>query len=133
MENAPIEKIVQAYIKIRDTKDRLYQEYKEKTDELEAQMDVLKHKLIEISKETGATSFSTPHGIAYRTVKNRFWTNDWERFYGFMRDNNAMELLEKRIHQSNMKEFMEQHPDLHPPGLNVDSEYEITIQRRRTK
>ena len=133
MENAPIEKIVQAYIKIRDTKDRLYQEYKEKTDELEAQMDVLKHKLIEISKETGATSFSTPHGIAYRTVKNRFWTNDWERFYGFMRDNNAMELLEKRIHQSNMKEFMEQHPHLHPPGLNVDSEYEITIQRRRTK
>lgn len=133
MENAPIEKIVQAYIKIRDTKDRLYQEYKERTDELEAQMDVLKHKLIEISKETGATSFSTPHGIAYRTVKNRFWTNDWERFYGFMRDNNAMELLEKRIHQSNMKEFMEQHPDLHPPGLNVDSEYEITIQRRRTK
>lgn len=133
MENAPIEKIVQAYIKIRDTKDRLYQEYKEKTDELEAQMDVLKHKLIEISKETGATSFSTPHGIAYRTVKSRYWTNDWERFYGFMRDNNAMELLEKRIHQSNMKEFMDQHPDLHPPGLNVDSEYEITIQRRRTK
>ena len=41
-----------------------------------------------------------------------------------------MELLEKRIHQSNMKEFMEQHPELHPPGLNVDSEYEITIRRK---
>jgi hypothetical protein len=133
MENAPIEKIVQAYIKIRDTKDRLYQEYKAKADELEEQMNLLKYKLIEVSKETGATSFSTPHGIAYRTVKNRYWTNDWERFYGFMRDNNAMELLEKRIHQSNMKEFMDQNPDLHPPGLNIDSEYEITIQRRRTK
>ena len=96
-------------------------------------MSLLKHKLVEISKETGATSFSTPHGTAYRTVKNRYWTNDWEHFYGFMRDNNALELLEKRIHQANMKEFMDQNPDLHPPGLNIDSEYEITIQRRRSK
>ena len=51
MEDAPIEKIVQAYIKIRDTKDRLYQEYKEKNEELDEQMSLLKYKLIEISKE----------------------------------------------------------------------------------
>lgn len=133
MEDAPIEKIVQAYIKIRDAKDILYQEYKSKSDELEEQMNLLKYKLIEISKETGATSFSTPHGVAYRTVKNRYWTNDWERFYAMMQEHNAMELLEKRIHQTNMKEFLDNHPDLHPPGLNIDSEYEITIQRRRSK
>lgn len=133
MQDAPIEKIVQAYIKIRDTKEKLYQEYKQKNDELEEQMNLLKYKLIEISKETGATSFSTPHGIAYRTVKNRYWTNDWENFYTMMQEHNAMGLLEKRIHQTNMKEFLDQHPDLHPPGLNIDSEYEITIQRRRTK
>ena len=41
-----------------------------------------------------------------------------------------MELLEKRIHQMNMKEFMENNPDAHPPGLNIDSEYEITIRRK---
>ena len=133
MQDAPIEKIVQAYIKIRDTKERLYQEYKQKEDELQGQMDVLKHKLIEVSKETGVTSFSTPHGIAYRTGKNRYWTHDWESFYARVQEHKAMGLLEKRIHQTNMKEFLEQNPDLHPPGLNIDSEYEITIQRRRTK
>ena len=132
MENVSIEKIVQAYIKMRDAKDKIYQEYKAQTEELEEQMSLLKYKLIEISKETGATSFSTPHGTAYRTVKNRYWTNDWEQFYGFVRSNDAMGLLEKRIHQTNMKEFMEQNPELHPPGLNIDSEYEITIQRRRS-
>jgi hypothetical protein len=35
-----------------------------------------------------------------------------------------MELLEKRIHQTNIKEFLEGNPDVHPPGLNIDSEYE---------
>ena len=127
---APIEKIVATYIKMRDTKDALYKKYTAKASEIEEQMLVLKHKLIEISKETGVTSFSTPYGVAYRTVKNRYWTNDWGSFYGFMREHGAMELLEKRIHQTNMKEFLENKPDVHPPGLNIDSEYEITIRRK---
>lgn len=128
--DAPIEKIVAAYIKMRDTKDALYKEYSAKANEIEEQMTVLKHKLIEISKETGATSFSTPHGVAYRTVKNRYWTNDWSSFYDFMREQGTMELLEKRIHQTNMKEFLDQNPEVHPPGLNIDSEYEITVRRK---
>ena len=128
--DVPIEKIVATYIKMRDTKDALYKEYTAKASEIEEQMAVLKHKLIEISKETGVTSFSTPYGVAYRTVKSRYWTNDWESFYGFMREHGRMELLEKRIHQTNMKEFLENKPDVHPPGLNIDSEYEITIRRK---
>jgi hypothetical protein len=47
-----------------------------------------------------------------------------------MRDSGAVEILEKRIHQTNMKEFLENNPEVHPPGLNMDSEYEITIKRK---
>jgi hypothetical protein len=126
----PIEKIVTVYIKMRDTKDALFKEYSAKASEIDEQMTILKHKLIEISKETGVTSFSTPNGVAYRTVKNRYWTNDWGSFYDFMREHGTMELLEKRIHQTNIKEFLEGNPDVHPPGLNIDSEYEITIRRK---
>ena len=125
-----IEKIVAAYVKIRDAKDAIYQKYKAETTELEEQMNVLKYKLLEVSKETGVTSFSTPSGTAYRTVKDRYWTNDWESFYDFMRDNNAMGLLEKRIHQTNMKEYLENNPGEEPKGLNIDREYEITIRRK---
>jgi hypothetical protein len=125
-----IEKIVTAYIKIRDTKEAMYAKYKAESAELEEQMTILKHKLLDISKETGVTSFSTPHGTAYRTVKDRYWTNDWDSFYTFMRDNNAMGLLEKRIHQTNMKEFLENNPGEEPMGLNIDREYEITIRRK---
>ena len=128
--HVPIEKIVTVYIKMRDTKDALFKEYSAKASEIDEQMTILKHKLIEISKETGVTSFSTPNGVAYRTVKNRYWTNDWGSFYDFMREHGTMELLEKRIHQTNIKEFLEGNPDVHPPGLNIDSEYEITIRRK---
>jgi hypothetical protein len=126
----PIEQIVSTYIKLRDRRDMMYQEFKEKTAQLEEDMQTLKHKLVEISKETGATSFSSPSGIAYRTVKNRYWTNDWGSFYQFMQEHGAMGLLEKRIQQTSMKEFLEENPEVHPPGLHVDSEYEITIRRK---
>ena len=130
MEDVPIEQIVTTYIKIRDKRDRLYQEFKENTAKLDEDMQILKHKIVGLSKQTGVTSFSTPTGIAYRTVKNRYWTNDWESFYTFMREQGSMELLEKRIHQTNIKEFMDSNPEVHPPGLNIDSEYEITIRRK---
>jgi hypothetical protein len=126
----PIEQIVSTYIKLRDKRDMMYQEFKEKTAQIEEDMQTLKHKLVEISKETGATSFSSPSGIAYRTVKNRYWTNDWGSFYQFMQEHGAMGLLEKRIQQTSMKEFLEENPEVHPPGLHVDSEYEITIRRK---
>jgi len=126
----PIEQIVSTYIKLRDKRDMMYQEFKEKTAQIEEDMQTLKHKLVEISKETGATSFSSPSGIAYRTVKNRYWTNDWGSFYNFMQEHGAMGLLEKRIHQTSMKEFLDDNPEVHPPGLHVDSEYEITVRRK---
>jgi len=126
----PIEQIVSTYIKLRDKRDMMYQEFKEKTAQLDEDMQVLKHKLVDISKETGVTSFSSPSGIAYRTVKNRYWTNDWGSFYNFMQEHGAMGLLEKRIHQTSMKEFLDENPEVHPPGLHVDSEYEITIRRK---
>ena len=125
-----IDKIVATYIKIRDAKEKLQQEFKRQETDLNEQLAVLKQQLLEISKATGATSFSTPNGTAYRTVKSRYWTNDWCSFYGFVREHGAMELLEKRIHQSNLREFLENNPELHPPNLNVDSEYEITIKRK---
>lgn len=128
--DVPIEQIVSTYIKLRDKRDMMYQEFKEKTAQIEEDMQILKHKLVDISKETGVTSFSSPSGVAYRTVKNRYWTNDWGSFYSFMQEHGAMGLLEKRIHQTSMKEFLEDNPEVHPPGLHVDSEYEITIRRK---
>jgi hypothetical protein len=47
-----------------------------------------------------------------------------------MQEHGAMGLLDKRIQQTSMREFLEENPEVHPPGLHVDSEYEITIRRK---
>jgi hypothetical protein len=63
-------------------------------------------------------------------VKKRYWTNDWHSFYAFLKEHEALELLEKRVAQTNMSTFLEENPDLHPPGLNVDSRYSVVVRRK---
>jgi hypothetical protein len=126
----PADKLVSIFIKMRDKRDEIKREMETKVNEIEEQMHVINQQLLEICKTNGADSIRTPHGTAYRTIKQRYWTNDWEHFHKFMQEQGAMELLERRIHQSNMKQFLEENPDLHPMGLNVDSEYAITVRRK---
>jgi hypothetical protein len=126
----PADKLVSIFIKMRDKRDEIKREMETKVNEIEEQMHIINQQLLEICKTNGADSIRTPHGTAYRTIKQRYWTNDWENFHKFMQEQGAMELLERRIHQSNMKQFLEENPDLHPMGLNVDSEYAITVRRK---
>jgi rubrerythrin len=130
-DNISMEKLVSAYIKIRDARDDIKRELEEKIKGLEAEMQTLSNTMLDTLKEQGIDSAKTPFGTAYRSVKSRYWTNDWEAMYDFIHENDAYELLEKRIHQSNMKQFLEEQPDLLPKGLNVDSEYTITVRRSK--
>lgn len=125
-----VDKLVSVFIKMRDERDRIKRDMEKQIEDIETQMKVVSGELLSICKETGADSFRTPFGTAYRTLKERYWTNDWESFHKFMQDNGAMELLERRIHQTNMKQFLEENPDMHPAGLQRDREYQITIRRK---
>jgi hypothetical protein len=46
-----------------------------------------------------------------------------------MKENDALDLLEKRIAQTNMATFLQDNPTLVPPGLNSNSEYEISVRK----
>lgn len=130
MDDLSADKLVKAYIKIRDKRKQLADEYEAEDKQLEESLDMISEKLLEICKTTGADGFRTEFGTVTRKVAKRFWTNDWHSFHKFLLDHEAPELLEKRIAQSNMATFLEENPDLLPPGLNVDSKYTISIRRK---
>jgi hypothetical protein len=128
---ANIDKLVEVYIKIRDARDEVRREAEKKEAEYNEQLSVIEQEILTVCKATGADSIKTSHGTAMRSVKSRFWTNDWEKFYEFMSEQKEFGLLEKRIHQTNMKQFLEENPDLHPAGLNVDRTYAIIVRRSK--
>jgi hypothetical protein len=63
-------------------------------------------------------------------LNERFYCNDWDNFRKFVLENEAVELLERRIHQGNFKEFMsEREGDGLPPGVNAMREFGITVRK----
>ena len=131
MTDISVDKIVEVYIKIRDARDEARKQADEIDADYEGQLKILEAQMLDVCKVTGATSLKTPFGTVMRSVKSRYWTNDWEKFYAFLFEHNVPELLEKRIHQTNIKQFLEENPDLLPLGINVDSEHSITVRRSK--
>lgn len=130
-DSISVDRIVSAYIKVRDKKNEVTRELKEREAEYDQKLDTLKAALLEHCEEVGAETVRTKAGTFYRTVKKRFWTSDWEALNEFILEHEAVDLLEKRIHQGNMKSFLEENPDLLPPGLNADSEYTVNVRRAK--
>ena len=132
VSSVPMEKLTRVYIKMRDRKEELARELEDKIGKLEADMKTVKTAILDHMKEIGAESLRTEYGMVYRTVRTTYSTSDWESMGKFILEHGVPELLEKRLHQSNTKEFLKDNPDLLPPGLNANMEYSVTIKRSKS-
>lgn len=125
-----VEKLTKVYLKIRDKRAELKAQFDEQDEQLVKQLDQVKHALLDYCKTHGVDSVRTPAGLFYRSVKTRYWTNDWESMNKFILENGIPEFYEKRLNQTSVKQFLEENPDVLPPGLNVDNEYVITVRKK---
>ena len=126
-----MDKLAAVYIKIRDKRAVAKKEFEERDKGLEEQMQIVADEMLEACKRIGADSIKTPHGTIMRSVKSRYWTNDWDSMYTFIEEQGAFGLLEKRLHQTNMKDFLAENPDLYPVGLNVENSYTVVVRRSK--
>ena len=126
-----MDKLAAVYIKIRDKRAVAKKEFEERDKGLEEQMQLVADEMLEACKRIGADSIKTPHGTIIRSVKSRYWTNDWDSMYTFIEGQGAFGLLEKRLHQTNMKDFLAENPDLYPVGLNVENSYTVVVRRSK--
>ena len=123
-----IEKLMQAEVNMREA----IQDLENKVKDIKAKRAQVQNALNEACQKLNVSSLKTSVGTLTRTLKTRYWTNDWPEMYKFLKDNDALELMEKRISQSNMKVFVANNPDLSPPGLQATSEYSVSIRKNKS-
>jgi len=128
-EIVPLDKLVKIYRKLRARMTLLTQEYDTQAEVLKAQQDEIKNAIKDQMKAMGVTSVRTAEGTAVMSVKTRYTTQDWDEFKKFMLEHEALDLLEKRIAQTNMAQFLEENPGVVPPGLNSSAEYDISVRK----
>lgn len=124
------EKLTSIYLKIKDKRAELSAKFKEEDSALSDQLDKVKKALLDYCEEQGVDSVKTSSGLFYRSARTRYWTSDWSSMHEFILENEVPELLDKRVNQNNIKQYLEENPDKVPKGLNVDSEYIVSVRRK---
>ena len=127
--NIPLDKLVKIYRKIKMEIDTMTQEYDTKLEVLKSQQDEIKFEIKDQMKALGVSSVKSPFGTVSMMLKTRYNTNDWSSFKDFILEHSAVDLLEKRVAQTNMAQFLEENPGVVPPGLNSVTEFEIRITK----
>jgi len=127
------DKLVLAYIRLRDARHDLKHKFDAQDAELLKKMDMIEAELLEHAKEHGLESMKTQYGTASKRMSTRYWAPDWDSFKNFFESvgEDGMDFVEQRIHQSRFKEYLENNPDVAPP-VNADSRYKIVVTRSRS-
>ena len=128
-EMIPMDKLAKIYLKICTKVQLLTQDYEKEKAGLEAQKAEVANAMRDQMKALGSKSIKTEYGTVMLGVKTRYSTQDWDAFKDFCISNNTIDLLERRIAQRNMAKWLEENPEDVPPGLNSDSEYEVTVRK----
>lgn len=128
-ETVPMDRLAKIYRKIRSNITVLTQEYDTQVEELKAQQEEITNAMKDQMKAMGVTSVRTSEGTVVLSVNTRYNTQDWDSFKKFVVEHAVVDLLEKRIAQTNMRQFLEENPGLMPPGLNSSSEYSVSVRK----
>jgi hypothetical protein len=118
------------YIRVRTERELLKEKFDDADKVFADQLAEIEYKLIQIMNKAETSSMSTDRAIIIKRVSSRYNPTNWEAVYRLVDKYKAYGVLHKRIHDTNMKDFLEEHPDEYPEGLNVDSRYAVTVKRK---
>ena len=128
-----IEELASVYLKLRNAIQDKEAKFKEELAPFKEQFETVANALLTICNDQNLDSVRTPAGTVSRRVSSRYWTSDWEAMYEFIDEHKAPFLLEQRIHNKNMRDFLEENPDVLPMGLQANRKFTIQVRKPPTK
>jgi len=124
------DRLAKTYLRIRAERSMLSAKYKEEDGNLIRQLDVVKQAMLDHCEDHNVESVRTSEGLFFRSTKKKYWVSEWDAIHKLIVEENAPQLLDKRINQANMKEFLEENPDLKPEGLEIEEEVTISVRKK---
>ena len=123
------DKLAKTFLRIRRERSMLSAKYKEEDGNLIRQLDTIKQAMLDHCEDHNVESVRTSEGLFFRSTKKKYWVSEWDAIHKLIVEENAPQLLDKRINQANMREFLEENPDLKPEGLEIEEEVTISVRK----
>ena len=125
----PMDKLAKVYRRMQTRIQELTTQYENEIEDIKHQQEAVKIALKDQMLKLGVSSVRTDQGTVVLSTKTRYNTQDWDSFKEFIKEHDALDLLEKRIAQTNMATFLSENPRLVPAGLNSTTEYAISVRK----
>lgn len=123
-----VEQVVETYLKLRRKKEAVENETKERVAEIKAKMTKLESWLMQKADEDGVTSFKTAAGTAFVTSTDFANVADWDAVLTFIKENDAFDMLEKRVSKTAVRAHMDDTGDV-PPGITYGTKIGINVRK----
>lgn len=130
-ETEPLDRLAKVYIKIRDKLSELTRAFEAEEARLKEQQAQIAAAMKDQLQALGVKSAGTAFGTVSLKTKTRYYASDWDAMSKFIIEHDAVFLLEKRIAQTNMSDYLEQNPAEPPPGLSTVSELTVSVMKPR--
>lgn len=124
--------VIRTYMVLRNQKSALEAETKVKVDAIKLKMEKIEAWVKERADEQGVTSFRSEWGTAFLTTTDYASVSDWDAMLQFVRDNEAYDMLEKRVSKTAVRGYIEANKSV-PPGVNYGTKLEVNIRKPGAK
>lgn len=124
-----LQQVVQRMIDIRDKRAALKKQFEEADQELKAQFARGDAWLLAKLEDTGANSLKCTAGTVFIKEDMRASAGDWDALAQHVLDTGEVELLERRVSKTAVKEYMERTGGELPPGVMIRTERTVNIRR----
>ena len=123
-----VDDVISTYMKLKSQKDTIEATTKEQVAAIKAKMEKLESWIKEQADAQGVTSFKTKHGTAFLTTTDYANVADWDAMLTFVKENDAYDMLEKRVSKTAVRGYIEQTKAV-PPGVNYGTRLEVNIRK----
>lgn len=123
-----VEAVINHYIKLRDQKAEIKAECDARVSVVDQQMKKIEAYLLQQADAQGVTSFKTKSGTAFVTTVDMANVADWDAVLRFVKDNDAWDMLEKRVSKNAVRQYIEATKAV-PSGVNWATRLDINVRR----
>jgi len=127
-----VEQVIATYMKLRLQKEEIEGAVKVQVAEIKAKMEKLEAWIKEQADAQGVTSFKTNAGTAFLTTTDFASVADWDALVSFIRENEAFDMVEKRVSKLAVRSYIDQTKSV-PPGVNYGTKLEVNIRKPTAK
>lgn len=122
--------LLKLYIKLRDQRAQRKAAYEEDDADDRGKQDKIEIEFLRRFNERGIDNVAARGiGTAYRSTRASATVADWDALLEHVQDNEAWEMIERRVNKTAVQQYRDEHDDL-PPGVNWSETQVINFRRK---